>query len=388
MREIVIERNDSQQRLDRFLKKYLRNLSLSSIYKIIRKDAKVNGKRVKEGYVLEEGDRLTLYIIEDLFPTERSFGKVEGTSSSMLRGSTSAINFIASSSEESRISCCNAGSSKANISKAKRQFKIVYEDDNVIMVSKPYGLLTHGDGREKKNHLANQVVDYLISSGSYVPRLEKSFVPSPANRLDRNTTGLVTFGKNAQALRELTKLFRERKLVHKYYLTMVYGTLTKELYLRNYMVKDEPKNRVRMVKNSNAEFGEDSAKAKEMITIARPLASQNGVSLCETEIITGRTHQIRVQLAGAGFPLLGDSKYGKRNIKIEKEIGMDKGGQLLHSYCLKFVPYEGFLGYLSGVDMGCGPGRFVDMPTGTLNAVATKVFGEDYLKKVRKQGVE
>ena len=166
MIEFRIEKNDAGQRLDRFLRKYLVNASLGQIYKMIRKDVKVDGKRPKEKDILQEGAILKLYISDD---------ELEA-----LKG------------KKKRVA-------------AKKQFKIVYEDDNMLIVSKPFGLLTHGDGREKKNHLANQVVDYLISTGKFDPSASSTFTPSPVNRLDRNTTGLVIFGKNAECRGEQRK---------------------------------------------------------------------------------------------------------------------------------------------------------------------------------------
>lgn len=205
MVKIEIGKNEQNQRLDKFLRKYLANAPLSFIYKAIRKDVKVNGKRGKEDTLLQLGDEVTLYISEtdmEKFRKERRGGRV------------------------------------------KRQFSIAYEDENILAAVKPYGLLTHGDSREKKNHLANQVIDYLIEKGDYNPRIEKTFTPAPVNRLDRNTTGLVLFGKNNPALQELNRLIRETGQIRKFYLTIVSGTMKNPLHLFGSMVKDTEKNRI------------------------------------------------------------------------------------------------------------------------------------------------
>ena len=227
---------------------------------------------------------------------------------------------------------------------AKKQFKIVYEDDNMLIVSKPFGLLTHGDGREKKNHLANQVVDYLIETGAYSPRTEKTFVPAPVNRLDRNTTGLVLFGKNAMAVKELNEAIRERTSVSKFYLTVVAGEMKKPLVLKDRMRKDREKNVVSLLSGPSED-------GKDMETVASPVLTGNGFTLAEVEILTGRTHQIRVQLAGAGYPLIGDPKYGDR--AVNRRAGDDFGlrAQLLHAYRLKFGQLGGELSYLSGLEI-------------------------------------
>ena len=291
MKEIIISANDASQRLDRFLKKYLSAAPLSAIYKAIRKDVKVNGRRSKEDYMLQEGDSLCFYLPDELLE-------------SYVR--------------------------KPKQAKAKKQFTIAYEDDNILVVSKPFGLLVHGDVTEKKNTLANQVVDYLIESGAYVPRLEKSFTPSPANRLDRNTTGLVLFGKNAPALRALTAMVADKEgSLEKYYLTICEGKLTEERTLGGYMLKDEATNRVRMVRRP-------VPGAKEVKTVVTPLFSTARYTLVQCRLLTGRSHQIRLHLADIGHPIYGDPKYGKGS------------GQLLHAYKLVFGDCpEGFR-YLNG----------------------------------------
>lgn len=300
---LEIGANEENQRLDRFLRKYLSGAPLSVIYKAIRKDVKVNGKRAAEDTMLVLGDQLTLYLsAEDL------------------------ARFTQRQSSNRR---------------AKRQFAIAYEDENLLAAEKPFGLLTHGDQTEKKNHLANQVVDYLIAEGSFDPRLERTFTPAPVNRLDRNTTGLVLFGKNAMAMRELNRLIRERGSIAKYYLTIVGGHLDQTLTLEDRMVKDVRTNKVTVLP---AQGGEGLS----METIASPIAYGNGYTLTQVHIITGRTHQIRAQLAHAGYPVIGDVKYGDRKINgmVRQQFGLST--QLLHAYRLAFDRIDGPLAYLNG----------------------------------------
>ncbi len=293
MFKITITENEAGQRLDRFLKKYFNNATLGAIYKIIRKDVKLNGKRAGENTMLSVGDELAIYVSDETATNLRK--------------------------EKTR-------------QKVKRQFKVAYEDADILVVEKPFGLLTHGDRTEKKNHLANQVIDYLIEKGDYNPRTEKTFVPAPANRLDRNTTGLVVFGKNAAALQNLNKLIREKDKIQKLYLTIVAGKLPKPVRLRAKMTKNEEKNLVSVLS--------EEAQGKLMETIVRPLETANfkgrDYTLVEVEILTGRTHQIRAHLAKAGYPIIGDVKYGDKKINalIEKEFGLTT--QLLHAYKLIF----------------------------------------------------
>lgn len=305
MVKITITKNESSQRLDRFLKKYLKNAPLSHIYKLIRKDLKVNGKRAKIDTMLEEGDELSLYMSQEQID---QYLKPKKTN------------------------------------QAKRQFGIAYEDENLIIVEKPFGLLTHGDASEKKNTLANQVCGYLQQKGEYNPGRERTFVPSPVNRLDRNTTGLVLFGKNSDSLQVLNKMIRERGQISKQYLTIVAGNMDSPLVLADRMEKDETNNLVKVLPK-------DDQRGKLMQTVARPLRTKGGFTLVEVELITGRTHQIRAHLEQAGFPIIGDMKYGDRRVndKVRKRFGLNT--QLLHAQTLAFRKAEPPLEYMQGKEV-------------------------------------
>lgn len=304
MREIPITANDAGRRLDRFLRKYLPGASLSEIYKIIRKDAKVDAKRRSESYILNEGEVLTLYLSDETYDK-------------LSRGRSG---FGAGSPEKA--------------AKAKRSFAIVYEDDEILIASKPFGLLTHGDSHEKKDHLANQVKDYLIASGAYDPRNEKVFTPAPVNRLDRNTTGIVMFGKTAAAMRELGRVIREDE-VRKFYLTIACGVISDEVRLGGTLTKDESENKVSISDDGDGKAVETIVRPLELLSFGDGLRA----TLCEIELVTGRSHQIRAHLASIGHPLIGDSKYAGPdgsavNRYVRARFGLST--QLLHAYRIEF----------------------------------------------------
>lgn len=284
MIDVNITGNDSGKRLDRFLRQYLKEAPLSLVYRMIRRDVKLNGRRAPGDVVLREGDIVSLYI------------------------------------DESRLASLIG---ERDHPAAERQFAIAYEDENLLVVDKPHGLLVHGDVGERTNTLVNQVIDYLIKTGSYVPERERTFVPAPVHRLDRNTAGLVMFGKNAPALRTLSEALRNG-WIRRYYTAIVTGRLDGEHRLTGTLHRDEDRKQ-------SFVSGETARDGRLIETVVRPLHAEDRYSLVCVELITGRTHQIRAHLQAAGHAIAGDPKYGVPSINRTLKDAADWSFQLLHA---------------------------------------------------------
>ena len=302
MKELRVNPNDAGQRLDRFVSKAVPLLPESLLQKYIRlKRIKVNGKGAKRDVRLQTGDLLQLYINDEFFEKPRE-------ENSYLKVGTPKLS-------------------------------IVYEDENILLADKKPGVLCHSAGVWDYNTLIANIQAYLAQKGEWRPREENSFAPALCNRIDRNTGGIVIAAKNAEALRILNDKIRDRE-IEKYYLCAVQGRpRPPEGRLENYLFKDAQKNQV-FVK-AKPEPG-----AKTAVTEYKLLRSKGPLSLVECRLLTGRTHQIRVQMAHAGWPLLGDGKYGRERFNKNYE----EKGQALYSYKLRFeFPTDaGILEYLRG----------------------------------------
>ena len=301
MKEFTIGTNDAGQRLDRFLGKTVPLLPASLAQKYIRiKRIKLNGGRAERDTRLKNGDVLQLYINDEFFDKPRE--------------------------------------DNAFLTVATPKLTIVYEDEHILLVDKRPGLAVHPhDGAEYGRTLIDHIQAYLYQKREWRPREENSFTPALCNRIDRNTGGIVIAAKTAEALRVMNQKIKDREM-DKRYLAVVEGTPRPPRgSLRGYLFKDAKKNRV---------FVTDTPQtgAKSCQTNYVTLASNQGLSLVECELITGRTHQIRAQFAHAGHPLLGDGKYGK----LDKRF--DRTYQALYSYQLtfKFTTDAGALEYLNG----------------------------------------
>ena len=323
MKEIRITKNEENQRLDKFLLKYMNKASKGFLYKMLRKKRiKYNGGRAEGSELLKAGDTLQLYLAEE-------------TISSFMEEKT--------------------------VAEAKRHFAIVYEDDDILVVSKPAGLLTHPEKSSDKDTLIDQILYYLYQKGQYLPEADSSFAPALCNRLDRNTSGIVIAGKTLKGVQAVNETIRSHKL-DKYYLTLVAGEIREAGEITAYLTKDEEKNQVRISKREGS--------GKKTMTKYRPLACAKGYTLLEIHLITGKTHQIRAHMQSIGHPVVGDRKYGSEhsNQKFRGEYSLSN--QFLHAIRVEWKEKDGPLGYLYGKEMTA------PLPK-TLQEICDGLFGKD-----------
>ena len=308
MKKIQITENDANQRIDKYIKKLLVNAPTNFIYKMFRKkDIKVNGKKVNEKYILKNNDVVEMFLYEDKFKE-----------------------FTATK----------------DIYNVKKTFKVLYEDNHVLIVYKPAGLLVHEDKNESVNTLTNQVLSYLANKNELDLSRENTFMPVPVHRLDRNTSGIVIFGKTLAALQVLNEMIKQRHCIEKSYLTICKGKVNQKRNLKGYIVKLDDQAQVKLV-------SKDYPGALTMETIVKPVKYNNDYSKVEVTLITGRMHQIRVHLSSIDHPIIGDRKYGdfELNKFVKKEFGLNH--QLLHAYKIRFVKSFGILAYLQDKEIVC-----------------------------------
>ena len=304
MQELHVTANEAGQRLDKLLAKFLNQAPKSFLYKMMRKkNIVLNGKKCTGNEKLKQGDSIKLFFSDE---TIEKF---------------SAETYVTPKKE------------KINM------LPIIYEDEQVLLMNKPVGVLSQ-KAKDSDVSAVEILINYLIETNQLSKEQFRTFHPSICNRLDRNTSGILVAGKTLPALQEMNRFFKERTIA-KYYRCPVKGRVIKnEDYIKGYLVKDQKTNKVSITKK----------KTEEGVPIETEycvIQSNDEVSLLEVHLITGKTHQIRAHLASIGHPIIGDYKYGDKQINemYRQEYGLKS--QLLHAYRLEMPSSDGSLAYLN-----------------------------------------
>lgn len=294
MREILISQNEKEQKLLKLLQKYFKGQADSFLYKMLRKkNILLNGKKADGKEILQLGDTVQLYF------SEESLGKL----------------------------IQERESGEKELWTQKWQNFILYEDKHCILFNKPVGLLSENDGSSSFS-VNSLLLSYIRTKGELSKEQEKSFRPGIANRLDRNTSGIIIFGKSLGGLQAFAKLLQSHDLEKKYY-ALVYGDFQKTGLQEHLLEKDRGRN-----KALESERGKRVKSAFEKLACVE--SSVGPLSLLSVQIFTGRTHQIRTQLSLLSHPIVGDDKYGdtRKNSRLRKTLPLSY--QLLHAYSLRF----------------------------------------------------
>lgn len=354
MKQITVSEQEAGQRLDKLLHKIMKEAPGSFLYKMLRKkNITLNAKKADGSEKVVCGDRVTFFLSDETFDkfapgmrqrtTEPDNGKEDGKENGAKGGpAEEPDNTILREAEAYQNACRKIG-----------KLEILYEDEQVLLVNKPAGLLSQKALAEDLS-LNEWLIGHLLLTGRIEAGTLRTFKPSVCNRLDRNTSGLVICGVSLAGSRKMGELLKERSL-HKYYRLLVKGCPKQETQLDGWLLKDTARNQVRVLTGEALKKLPDREQAlySNIRTNYRRLGTNGRISLLEAQLITGKTHQIRAHLASTGHPLLGDTKYGDKALNQSYRQSHGIKHQLLHAYRVVFPTLEAPFTALSGREFIC-----------------------------------
>lgn len=328
---LKIKHIEAGGRLDKYLMKFLKEAPASFIYKMLRKkNIVLNGKKAAGSEFLKEDDEVKLYLSDE---TVVKFG------GKVISSKTADREYEATAEDELESGADNSLYDRLkNLKWEYDEPQVIYEDRDIIILNKPVNVLSQiaklGDVS-----MNEWLISYLIRSASLSANDLLTVKPAVANRLDRNTSGIILAGKTLTGLRFLSDIIKTRK-IEKYYLTIVKGEMKENITAEAYLLKNDSHNTVRIYKDKVQ--GADYIKTSYEVLKVSP-----GHSLLRVKLITGKSHQIRAHLSFLGYPVIGDGKYGlKSENTTYRRMGLNS--QFLHSYEIKFPDVDGDFSYLSG----------------------------------------
>ena len=289
MQKFIVTPNEAGQRLDKLLFKYLSLAPKSFIYKMLRKkNITLNHKKCDGSEKTSVGDEVSLWLADetiDKFRETKRFTRVP------------------------------------------IHFKVIFEDEDILAVNKPAGLLSQ-KAKPEDISVNEEAISYLLENQVITEKSLEVFKPSVCHRLDRNTSGLLIVGKSLSGSQHMSALLKERT-VEKYYLCLVEGIVKTSEHIQGYLIKDEQTNQVKI-------SGQPVSGGHHIETFYEPVGNNGKYTLLKVELITGRTHQIRAHLASVGHSIVGDGKYGSEAVNDRFRRNYHLKHQLLHSWRMVF----------------------------------------------------
>lgn len=289
MQKFIVTPNEAGQRLDKLLFKYLNLAPKSFIYKMLRKkNITLNHKKCDGSEKTSVGDEVSLWLSDetiDKFRETKYFTRVP------------------------------------------IHFKVIFEDEDILAVNKPAGLLSQ-KAKPEDISVNEEAISYLLENQVITEKSLEVFKSSVCHRLDRNTSGLLIVGKSLSGSQHMSALLKERT-VEKYYLCLVEGIVKTSEHIQGYLIKDEQTNQVKI-------SGQPVSGGHHIETFYEPVGNNGKYTLLKVELITGRTHQIRAHLASVGHSIVGDGKYGSEAVNDRFRRNYHLKHQLLHSWRMVF----------------------------------------------------
>ncbi len=285
MKEYTVSDKEAGLTLIKYSARVLKEAPNSLLHKFLRnKNIELNGRKADSGSMVQTGDKVSFFLSDETF--EKFHGSASDESDGADRSENQAIRLESD--------------------------RILYEDEDYLFYDKPAGLRSQSDGSGKLSFN-----DLLLTYLKY--ESEDLIKPSICNRLDTNTSGIILCGKSAKGLQSLNLAIKSRK-VRKYYRGIASGYLREDMHLVSFISPSDNENKVEVTDIHKHGY-------KEVITNVRIIERGKLATYAEFDLVTGRKHQIRAQMAHIGHPLVGDIKYGR---KLQGTNYAKR--QMLHSY--------------------------------------------------------